>query len=98
MTAGQHAIADDGILVHPDQPAGLAHAAPFGDVGQDGNRLVLRQPGVEQWRALAFGEAGLASTTVKNPPSLGPIAVTNRQIARVTLSMIRTLGVLTAKV
>jgi hypothetical protein len=32
VLAGQHAIADDRVPVHPDQAAGLADAHPLGDV------------------------------------------------------------------
>src|SRR4051794_6864802 len=53
VSAGQEAVAQNGVLVHPDQPTGLADPTAFGDVGKDGDDLAVRQPGVEQGRALA---------------------------------------------
>jgi hypothetical protein len=42
VLAGQQAVADDRVPVHPDQAAGLADADPLGDVLQDGHDLVFR--------------------------------------------------------
>src|SRR5256885_896680 len=39
--AGQEAVADDGVLVHADETAGLADTYAFGDMGKDGDDLVL---------------------------------------------------------
>lgn len=47
MLAGQQTKADDGILAHADQAAGLAYAAALGDVGEDGDDFILWQAGVE---------------------------------------------------
>src|SRR3954451_17249695 len=54
VLAGDPAVAADGAPIHPAEPAGLADAAPLGDVLQDRFDLLLRQPGVEQGRPLAF--------------------------------------------
>jgi hypothetical protein len=41
VVPGQEAVAEDGVLVHADQAAGLADAYPLGDVAPDGHDLVL---------------------------------------------------------
>ena len=68
VAAGLEAEADDGVLVDADQAAGLADAAAVGQVPQDRDGLVAGQAGVEQGRALALGEAGLAGAAAEQPP------------------------------
>src|SRR5262245_37865474 len=47
VAAGLHGQADDGVLVHPRQAAGLADAHAFVEVGQDGEGFRLGQAAVE---------------------------------------------------
>ena len=65
VLASQQTIADDGVLVHADQTAGLAYAAALGNVGEDRDDLVLRQAGVEEGGAFALGETGLAGLAIE---------------------------------
>jgi hypothetical protein len=48
-----------------DEPPGLADAAALGEVLEDGAGLLLGEVAVEQGRALALGEAGLAGLAVE---------------------------------
>src|SRR6185312_9145928 len=66
VLTGEAAVAGDGVGRHPAEPPGLADPAPFGDVLQDRFDLLLRQPGVEQGRPLALGEAGLAGAAAEH--------------------------------
>jgi hypothetical protein len=55
----------DRVLVDPDQSGGLADPAALGQVLQDRQDLVMREPGVEKRRPLELGEAGLAVAAVE---------------------------------
>src|SRR5262249_13234535 len=69
------------VLADGDEAAGLADADPRGDVLQDGHDLVPGQPGVEQRRALALGEARLAGAAVPQAAPLPAVAHAHRQVA-----------------
>jgi hypothetical protein len=56
MDTGFAGIAGHRIAVNPDQPFGLADAAAFGDMFEDGDRLLFGQVRVKERGALAFGE------------------------------------------
>jgi hypothetical protein len=64
MDTGFAGIASHRVAVDPDQPFGLADAAAFGDMFEDGDGLLFGEVRVEERSALAFGEtiaAGAAS-------------------------------------
>jgi hypothetical protein len=65
MAAGGAGQADHGVAVDTDEPFGLADATAFIEVGEDGVRLLVGEPAVEQGRTFAFGEAGLAGVAVE---------------------------------
>jgi hypothetical protein len=65
MTTGGAGQADHGVAVDTDEPFGLADAAAFIEVGEDGVRLLVGEPAVEQGRTFALGEAGLAGVAVE---------------------------------
>src|SRR5262245_39261756 len=67
VAAGLEAEAEDRVLVHADQAAGLADAAAVGQVPQHGHGLLRRQAGVEQGRPPALGEAPLAGAAAQQP-------------------------------
>jgi hypothetical protein len=48
-----------------DEPLGLSNAATVVEVGKDGASLVVGEPAIEEGRALALGEAGLAGVAVE---------------------------------
>jgi hypothetical protein len=99
MPPGQHAIADDGVLVHLHQAAGFADATALGNVRQDGDGFLLGQACPEQGRPFAFREAGLASRAIQHPPLLvGPIAIADAQVIGTAFSVLGTFLVLTTKV
>jgi hypothetical protein len=77
VAAGLEGEADDGVLADPDQAGGLADADALGEVGQDGEGLVGGQAGVEQGRALALGEAGLAGLAVQQAALVLAVAGAN---------------------
>jgi hypothetical protein len=70
VIAGDPAQATDGASIHLAEPAGLADAAPLGDVLQDRFDLLRGQPSVEQGRPLPLREAGLAGPTAEHTPLL----------------------------
>jgi hypothetical protein len=65
MGAGGAGQADHRVAVDADEPFGLADATTFIEVGEDGLRLLVGEPAVEQGRALALGEASLAGVAVE---------------------------------
>src|SRR5258707_680331 len=97
LRASQEAVANDGILVHADEPTGLADAAAFGDVVQDTDDLAVRQSGVEQGRALAFGEAGLAGAASQHAALLRAVAEAHPEVAQTPFPLVGAVAVLTAE-
>src|SRR4029077_19416156 len=93
----QQAKADHRVLVHADQPAGLPHPTTVRDVLEQRHDLVLWQAAVEQWRALAFREAGLTGAAAEQAPLLPAVVPRHRQVAVPAFAMIRTRGILTTK-
>jgi hypothetical protein len=63
MVARLADVAGHRIAVDPHEPLGLANAASLGDVLEDGDGFLLGQVGMEQRRALAFGEPITAGAT-----------------------------------
>ena len=98
MVTGLHSVADHGVGSHPHQTARLADAAVVGEVAQDSDDLVLRQAAVEQGRALAFGEAGLAGAAAEQTAPLGAIAVAHAEVTVVALAVVGAGVVLAAEV
>src|SRR5215211_711853 len=70
LPAGLEGQPADRLAVDPRQPGGLPLAAPLGQVLQHRDRRLRRQPGVEQRRALALAEAGLAGAAVQQAERL----------------------------
>ena len=97
MLAGQQTKADDGILAHADQAAGLAYAAALGDVGEDRDDFILGQAGVEQRSALALGKTGLAALAIQQPPLPRAIVSAHRKIAVPALAVVGTVVILAAE-
>src|SRR5262249_10574800 len=97
VTAGAAAIADHGVRADPGQAAGLSDAAAIGQVSEHGPGLVIGQAAVEQRRALAFGEAGLAAFAVQQAALLLAVVTAHRQVALSALAMVRASGVLAAE-
>jgi len=90
-------VAGDRIPVNADEPCRLAGADPLGHVGKDGHHLVGGQAGVEQGRALAFGEAGFASGTAKHAGLVGSVACGHREVAVATFAVVGAIGVKAAE-
>ena len=78
VAAGLEGEPNDGVLVDPGQPAGLADADAFLEVGQHGHRLVVREAAVEQRRAVAFAAVirsaieWLVDAVMTDPPQRRP--------------------------
>jgi hypothetical protein len=94
---GQEAVADDGVLVHADEPAGLADTYALGDMVQDRDDLVLRESAVEQGRTLAFGEACLTGAAGQHAALLWAVAEADAEVSQSPLAVVRAVGILTAK-
>jgi hypothetical protein len=98
MRAGQAAVAGDGVGGDLAEPAGLADAAPLDDVLQDRLDLMVREACVEQGRALALGEAGLAGAAAEHPPGLvGPVAMGDGEISGPPLAVVGAGGIQAAE-
>jgi hypothetical protein len=95
--AGQQAVTDNGVLVDADQTAGLADAAPLGDVVQDRDDLAVRQSGVEQGRTLAFGEASLAGAAGEQAATLRAVAEADAEVSQTPLAVVGARRVLAAE-
>jgi hypothetical protein len=90
---GQPAQAHDGVAVDADEALGLADAAAVVEVGEQGAGLVLIEPGGEQGRALAFGEAPLAELAVEQAALVRPVACPDRDVAGAALAVTFAPGV-----
>jgi hypothetical protein len=88
---------DDRVFAHADQACGLTDATTVGEVPQDVEELVVRQAAVEQGRAFAFGETGLATAAVQQTLRLSAVVATDGQIGLAALAVQRARGVLTAE-
>src|SRR5215207_10072855 len=89
VIAGPSGVACDGVGVDAGETSGIAGADPLGHVSQDRSHLLRRQPRVEQGRALALGEAGLAGTTPEHAAGLaGSVARGDGEVAVPTLAQI----------
>jgi len=94
VVAGAQGQAGDGVLADADQAGGLADAAAVGEVGQDGQELVLRQVGPEQGRALALGEAGATGGAVQEAVGvIAAVAHADGELASVTSAVVGAVGV-----
>ena len=97
VLAGEQGQSCDRVLVDPDQPCGLADAAPLGQVLQDGQYFVVRELGVEQRGALELGKTGLASVAVEKTVVRLAEVVADREVADAALTVTRAVGVLAAE-
>jgi len=98
MLAGQDGQAYHGVLIHPDQTAGLPHATALLQVLQDREGFVLGEFGPIQRRALAFGEPFLTSPAGQHAALLvGAVAEADAQVVQATPAVVATLGVLAAE-
>jgi hypothetical protein len=99
VPTGLEGEADDRVLVHSRQAAGLADANPFLEVGQDRDGLVVGQAAVEQGSALAVAEAVLAGAAGQVAALLGSaIAKGDAQVALAPLAIVGALRILATKV
>jgi len=98
MLAGEQAETRDRVLADADQAGGLSDPAAVGDVGQGGEELVVREAGVEQGRALALGEAGLAGAAGEQAAlRLGAVAHADGKVAVAAAAVVGAGGVLAAE-
>jgi transposase len=90
--------AADAVAVDADQAFGLSDSTPFAEVLEHGVGLLLGQMGVEQGRALAFGEAVLAGLAVEEPDVV-PLAVAGAggEVSGVATAVEGALGILAAE-
>jgi hypothetical protein len=98
MLAGQPTQAADGTTIHLAEPAGLADAAPLGDMLQDRLGALGREPGVEEGRPLPLGEADLAGTAPEQAARLvGTVVAGHGQVSGPPLAMFGAVGIQAAE-
>jgi hypothetical protein len=98
MTTGGAGQAGHGVAVHTDEPYGLSDAAALVEAGQDRVSLLVGEPAVEQGRALALGEAGLAGLAVEQADVvLLAVAVADREVPGAAAALERAVGVVAAE-
>jgi hypothetical protein len=98
VSAGQPRQPNDRVAVGPGEPFGLTDPVAFDQVFEDGDRLLPGQARVEQRRALALGEAGLARLAEEQPDLLMfAVTITDREVAGVALTVERAVHVLAAE-
>jgi hypothetical protein len=97
LVARPPGIANDGVLIHAGQAAGLTDATAFVEVGEDVKDLVVGESGVEERSALAFRETVLASTASEHAAFVWAIAEGDAEVVTTAAAVVRALGVLTAE-
>ena len=98
VLSGHLGQACDGIAVDADEPCRRSDAPALQEVGQDVVGLLGWEVGVEQGRALAFGEAGLAGVAVEQAELiLFAVAGADREVSGVALAVAGAVGVLAAE-
>ena len=98
LRAGQSAQAADRAAIHPAESAGLADAAPLGDVLEDRFAPLGREPGVEQGRPLPLGEAVLAGPAAEHASlPAGAVASGHGQVSGPPLAMLGAVGIQAAE-
>jgi hypothetical protein len=94
MPTAQSAETADGITVHPAEASSLADATSLVEVLHDGVDLLGGEPGPEEDRALALGEAGLAGATPEHAPRLcGAVAAGHREVSRPAFAVVGARGI-----
>jgi hypothetical protein len=98
MIAGGAGQADDGIAMDADEAPGLSDAVALGEVMEYGAGLLLGHAAVEQWGALALGEAGLAGVAVEQADViLLAVTVADGQVSGSASAVGGAVGVLAAE-
>ena len=98
MLSGPASQAGDGSGVDANETSGLADAVALGQVVEHGAGLFFEQMAVKEGRALAFGEAVLASFAVEEVDVIElAVAGADREIAGVALAVADAVGVLAPK-
>jgi hypothetical protein len=98
VRAGQTAVADHGVAVHPDQPGGRPHAAPLGEVVEEREGFVVGQFRAEQGRPFPLREPVAAGAAVEQTMLLlFAVSATDRQVTVPTLAVVEASLVLAAE-
>jgi hypothetical protein len=98
MLSGHAGQPHDGVAMDAHEPLGLSDPVTLDEMVEDGNHFFRGQAGVREGRALAFGESGLAGIAIEQSDLLMfSVAVANREVAGVTLSVERAFGILAAE-
>jgi hypothetical protein len=98
VLSGHPGQSGDGIAVDADQTCGRSDAPALEEVSQDVVGLLGWEVGVEQGRALAFGEAGLAGVAGEQAEMvLQAVAGGDREVCGVAWPVAGAVGVLAAE-
>ena len=94
VPAGQEGQTRDRVFIDAHQLGGLSDAAPVGEVFQDRQDLVVREPGVEEGSSLELGEPGLAGPAIEEPVAALPEVVDDEEVVLAPPTIRRAIGVL----
>jgi hypothetical protein len=98
VMAGDDGQANDRILVHPHEAAGLADATVLLKMLQHRDGFVLGEFAAIKGRALAFGEALLTGAAGQNPGAFaGAVAETDPEIVQAPAAIVIAVEVLAAE-
>ena len=87
--------ADDGVAMDTDEAAGLSDAVAFGEVIEHRMGRLVGEAAVEQWRALALGEAGLAGVAIEQANVIPlAVAVADGEVTGPSLAVEGAIGIL----
>jgi hypothetical protein len=88
----------DCVPMHADEPTALTNAAAFMQVLKHGQTLLVGQLAIEQRRALAFAEPGLAGATIEQANvAIFPKPAAHSKVFQPALAVVRTGRIETAE-
>jgi hypothetical protein len=98
MVASSSGQADDGVAMDTNEAAGLSDAVALGEVMEHGLGLLVGHAVLEQWRPLAFGEAGLAGVAVEQSDVVVlAVAIADGEVSGPASPVGRAVGILAAE-
>jgi hypothetical protein len=94
MSTGEATVAGHRIPIDMAEPSSLADAVALLDVLENRLDFGSGDAGVEEWGALAFGEAGFAGAATKHAFGLvGAVTMADGEVFEVSLAVVRAVRI-----